>query len=278
MSVIYFHSPSGDARLAGSERAHMGGMVDDMATGLLGIFHHRDTLMELLPAGHYLADLSNSRYSPGLGYWVMDYGNVFRMGFGDALMHYRGHALDSFVLALNTAMRVGNDQLKLAARLHGQCELHCWVDGPNRSWLATIIQQGLESGIFRRSLWQGYPTGWEGVLALLWSRDNEPVVVSYSGTNGFPEPFDADWEGKPAPGGDGDELYEAWEALTAEQRWEAGMRSLRAQDGWLEITPADWEDYHFGDGLSVLDITAHDWRHRLNQALDLEPAVSLVKQ
>lgn len=130
-------------------------------------------------------------------------------------------------ISLNTAIAVGNDALRLGARLHGQCEIHCYVEGPNRAWLAGIIEAGRESGFYRESM------GWESVCGLLRRRDDSPVVTSYSVTEQFPE----------FRGG-------ADDALTDEQRWEQGVTELRA-DWSLELKPENFATFRFGDGATV---------------------------
>jgi hypothetical protein len=39
--------------------------------------------------------------------------------------------------------------VRFLARLHGQCEVHGWVAGKNRAWLADIIETGRETAILR---------------------------------------------------------------------------------------------------------------------------------
>ncbi|GAA4304598.1 hypothetical protein GCM10023178_11830 [Actinomadura luteofluorescens] len=37
--------------------------------------------------------------------------------------------------------------MRFLARLHAQCELHGYVEGPNRAWLADVIDQGPAAGV-----------------------------------------------------------------------------------------------------------------------------------
>lgn len=266
MSRIYFHSPSGDAELSGSERAWMSLLVRDIAEGLLDIHDHEDTdrLLALVSAGNHLHRLD--RNSPG---WLAPWANTFRRSwsgmFTEEDFTWRGRPLNTFCVNLNTALKVGSDPIKLAARLHAQCEINAWVGGPNRAWLAGIIEEGLEAGLFRRTLrytsMDGTeaesPQGWDDVVALLRLRDDEPVVTSHSSGDQFPYPVGMD--------------YDEWTELTAEQQWAAAIAELRADvESGLELTPSNWKTFNFRHGLSVFDINAADMGHRLDAALMAE--------
>lgn len=185
---------------------------------------------------------------------------ALRVGFEDNCLQYfdgtKVSNVNVFQTTLNTALAVGSDPLKLYARLHGQCEVHAFVEGENRKWLADIIQRGLDIGLYR-TVPRGYD-GWEAVVTMLRKRDDEPVVTSYSVCESFPNhtivqnaglinlPFYTDEDGK---------VYEdeydidPWEDLTDEERWNLGMNAIRLNEGWLELTPKhwDWPDWYFGD-------------------------------
>lgn len=271
MSRVYFHSPSGDAELRGSERAWLGGLVNDLAVGILALHDPSrvDRLVSLAASDHYIAQHAD-------GYAGMPLQIAYRLAFlhedpyTAALVQHHGRRIDTFSLALNTAMLLGNDQVRLAARLHAQCELHAWVDGPNRGWLADVMEAGLESGVFRRGiehapdpirgraepLWVSQ--GWEDVITLLRTRDDEPVVTSFSVTEQFPSPGDR-WR---EFGEDGD----GWYDLDAAEQWRFAMDWLRQSPGELELRP-DNKAYRFGHKLSILDLFARDWEDRLDQAL-----------
>lgn len=271
MSRVYFHSPSDTAELLGSERAWLGGLVSDLATGMLHLHYDNDALRALLPPGHHIRQRTGSD-------WADSYALYFRTGDSE-LVRYRGKSLSTFSLALNTATAVGNDQMKLAARIHGQCELHAWVDGPNRAWLADIMQAGLDSGVYRKGywyepaaggerLWQSM--GWESVIGLLRTRDDEPVVMSYSVCDGFPSAYVGDWMSRRPEDTDQDEHSDAWYELDSAEQWRISMAVLRASGDGLEIRPDDWATFRFTHELSVLDLRAPDWEQRVQRALGLE--------
>lgn len=293
MSRVYFHSPSGQAELRGSERAWLGSLVNQIATGVLDLdgFETAERLKKYVHPSHYMA--SKDTTSPGwVSSWASGYATAFRVGWGDPLICYQGRTLSTFSFALNTAVLLGNDQIKLAARIHGQSEIHAWVDGPNRGWLAEIMQAGLDSGIYRKGYhyddhagakqWQSM--GWEDVIALLRARDDEPVVMSYSVCDSFPNADIGDYlpawpEGIPrthegydsfteAQKEERQDAYEAWYDMEEAEKWRISMAGLRASSKGLEIKPEDWATFRFTHELSVLDLLAPDADERLAAAVE----------
>ena len=293
MSRVYFHSQSGEAELWGGERAWLGSVVSDIALGFIGV-NDWERVRELVRPGDSLLD---ERYYPRNGEqitWTERFKTSLRVGFdGDGTLACQGKPISSFSLLLNTACAVGSDAVKLAARIHGQCEIHAYIEGIDRAWVAGIIDQGLESGTFRRNT--GYPhreESWEHVARFLRDRDDEPVVMSYSVCESFPNRYEAGWE--PPAGSDlrpqwwtpeeweklGEEEREnyhpeardeLWSELPAAERWDVAMTALRKSGGGLRIDPAKWDDFHFGHGLTVLDVLASDWQERLTRALNPAP-------
>ncbi|MEI5520686.1 hypothetical protein WB388_08730 [Streptomyces brasiliscabiei] len=294
MSRIYFHSPTRDAELRGSERAWLAGLADDLAVGMLAL-HHTDRVQRLIGLAapdHYITRHAQDHPNG------MPLATAYRLAFlhdhshTAPIIQHRGHRIDAFDVVLNTACLLGNDQVKLAARLHSQCEIHAWVDGPNRTWLADIMQAGLDHGIYRRGL--PYPAdpghgrpepvsvsqGWEDVITLLRERDDEPVVTSFSVTDQFPTSSVGDWmppwpEDVPK---DWRELTEeqqaqrrerqdAWYELDSAEQWRISMDGLRSSPGGMELRPDDWAGFRFGSGVTALDLLAHDWEDRLDRAL-----------
>lgn len=256
MSRIYFHSEHDEAEINGSERAWCGSLVNRIALGLVEAsgFDARRTLAPLITPGHYLNNVTDAN-------WAQSFEATWGVGgmFGSPIT-WRGRQLSTLTISLNTTLAVGSDPVKLAARLHGQCEIHTWVDGPNRAWLADIIDRGLASGVFRSTLTRTdrngndvtSSQGWEQVTELLRSRNDGPVVTSYSVCDQFPNPgvgWMPDW-----PAG----VAEDWRALSKgqqqvrsarqsewyelddEQKWRIAMDGLRADvTSELELKPDD---------------------------------------
>ncbi|MFK0047895.1 hypothetical protein ACIQU4_28175 [Streptomyces sp. NPDC090741] len=263
MSFIQFQDQHGTARLRGPERHQLLNLVHDTTATLLlgsGAAERAHALYDLLPSDHELRELPapNGRHTAA---WQRQYVQDVRSIFNDPLVTYRGEDLALSSMLLNTAMALGGDAVRLAARLHGQCEINCWIDGPNRAWLADVVQGGLDDGSFRSGV------GWDGVADLLRERDDHPVVMSFADT--FPNVWSA--RGAEIGASDADELVEVWEALPASEQWRLALQALKARpDDGLEIRP-NWTSYRFGHEVSFLDILAEDRTERLDRALGLAP-------
>ncbi|MFJ2217888.1 hypothetical protein ACIQVO_36265 [Streptomyces sp. NPDC101062] len=230
MSYTRFQDAHSAAHLAGSERPWLHSLLHEHAAGVL--LDHPDptqvaaVLYELLPARH---DLRHVPLSSGYEArrWLHVYVRCLIGILDDPVVEYRGHGIGAFTLMLNAAMESGGDALRLAARLHGQCEMHCWVDGPNREWAAGVITAALTGGLYRPDC------GWEKVRDLLRERADLPVVVSSS------DSFPTFWSSRSDDDADDpDEAKQRWEALQADEQWQRGMAVLhrRSQDR-LEIRP-----------------------------------------
>jgi hypothetical protein len=267
MSRVYFHSPSGDAELLGSERYHLSGLAK--ATAMGQVIQDPDRFRALLPPGHYLSQLRSNH--PGA--WAGWYETALKTG--DAVIEYEGQPIESFALLLNTALETGDEALRLAARIDGQCEIHGWVDGPNRKWLAGMMRAAVDAGMFRRGFLAGpgpggervwSEQGWGEVIALLLARDDEPVVMSYSVCKGFPNPTAA---GVVSIEDDPDEEFEgareAFDLLPRSEQWATCMAELRTGVNGLEFKPDNWEEFRFVHRLSMLDLMADDWEERLRE-------------
>lgn len=223
-------------------------------------------------------------------------------GAADTTFVVDGHQLDAFDVALNTALVAGDPVVQLAAKLYGWCEVHAWFDGPDRAWLADIIDEGLRSGIYRRGLWYAdqpdtpkdrwSDQGWADVQKLLRARDDEPVVTSYSVCDSFPNRVIAGWEAPPMPDGwvptwvrddaeyrteweanhptteDRAEEYadhagEIWGALPDDEQWRMALDGLKTAQPWAQITPDNLAEVGFGSGITVYDLLAPDRTERV---------------
>lgn len=289
MSRIYFHSEHGEAEVNGSERAWLGNLCKDLAFGLLKT--DADRILPLITPGHYLHDQDRT----GLG-WGLKWDRTLKTALhcdsdtGNLLL-WRGHRLNTLGIYLNTAILVGSDSVKLAARIDGQCEIHAFVEGPNRAWFADLIDRALADGVFRDGLLRGNDwseQGWDDVTKLLRSRDDGPVVMSYSVCDGFPnrtatgvptQPMPDDWrrDGWSAEEWaeiDDYERAEYWQEHVDEQwysqpepaTWEQAMAGIRSSWKLLEIKPETFGTYRFDEGVTILDLNAADRDARLERA------------
>lgn len=317
MSRIYFHSPSGTAELSGAERA----WLDHLTSGPSEVAWELDTssgferaseilaMVPEVPEGEsganylhrYLREAQTQEIRNKSIYHDWRPGNPLPPGTDhkparrlvSALktamrvdgveMHVFGVQLHSRNVDLNTALVAGSDPVALAAKIHGWCESHAWVEGAGRAWLADIIDHGLDTGLYRRDM------GWErprlcddgpGVVPLLRSRSDEPVVMSYSVCDDFPNASTGDWM-PPWPEGvskDWDALSaeqqqaregrgEAWYELSSERQWEISMAGLRDDLPWARLSPETLREVTFGHPVTVYDLISADRDGRLRATL-----------
>lgn len=259
MSSIAFHSEQRTVRVSGCERGHLGMLVYPPAVAALvgdGYVHPetRELVERYVPPGHYTrAARDDWRHS--ITTWI----HVGRDG-----MVWNGHKIDLFRLQLNTALRIGGPSLKLAARIHAQCEVHGYVEGPNRAWLAGLIDRACADGIFRETWSKRQYDGWGAVSAMLRERNDGPVVMSYSVCESFPY-------GILSKMGDGEEFL----GLPDAEQWVQAMAALRSRTDWeIEIKPEGFDEYEFGDGISAFDLVADDADARLAKRFGMTSAPS----
>lgn len=259
MSALYFHTrDEGVAELRGFEYHHLCETVREIAEGVVGL-NDGGRLKSLMSP-----TVAQSSFR---GPFDLQHLNFYRTCLSTSkrdLATFDGEDLGTFHLVLNTAMALGNDPVRLAVRIFGQGDIHAWIDGPNRAWIADIIQEGLDFGVYRQSL-KGTPCGWGDVMSLLRSADDAPVVMSYSVESWFPSELLTDYVRDA-----NDES--PWDDLSPQEQWDTAMAGLqsrkRADRQGLEIQPNDWKDVRFGYGLSMLDLLAEDHRERIRKALD----------
>ena len=234
MSSINFRTKTRSARVNGIERHRAKAVCESTTMSAFDLAINRyapeeSVLCRVLPAGCNPSQLS-------------EYLRLSMVVSDSILVGDR--RFDMFYLSLNTSPVLGSDLVKLLARLHGQCEIHCWVAAEHTRWLAGIIRNGVEKHLLRND------TGWDGVIELLESGD-ENVVTDYSVTEIFPNPHIAGWV--PPVGEDGKPDRDAWYELSREEQWEMAMRGLRQEKG-LELTPDDWASLYFADGSIAFDL------------------------
>jgi hypothetical protein len=236
MSAIYFHGEHDTVSVRGSERAYMGVLTGDILVAAIGdLDYARDWLPPMLPPDCY-----------GLRGTTSNLRLYLRSGY-DSVFIVDGESIPTWLVALNTAWVIGGDPMRLLARLHGQCEIHCWVEGVNRQWLAGIVRRGLASGLYRSG------QGWEQVADFLEDSADGPIVCSFSVCDPFPD-FDCLPADHPLrlSEDDHEDVYDAYCDLP--DKWTPCMAGLRAADPTLELRPDTWEDYRFAGGHSMFSL------------------------
>lgn len=253
MSSIFFHSSSGTVAVSGRERAYAGMLCHELLCAALGIngnFTESARYRRLLPPDCYvLGETNNHLFFDRLRTWMF-------AGFSAAFQLPDGRTANVFETALNTAVAMGSDPIRLLAKLHGQCEIHAYAEGPNRAWLANIIERGVKDKILR--VWENDNYGgWLKVIDLLRNRDDEPIVTSYSVTDQFPNRYIAREYSAWKPGED-DPDGDSWYELPPTEQWQFAMQGLRKlnETGKVEIKPETFAMQGYGNGLSGFDIVA----------------------
>ena len=232
MNEFGFHTVDGHAMVRGREFHDLEVMIVQMGLGQTGIgckhashsFEQWRDLLSPSPETFEGRAWQSSIVEWFGGCW---HGSLALLAYSP--LAWRGRELDVLELSLNTALRLGSDPVRLGARLIGQASLHAWVDGSDRAWLAGIIAQSLESGVFHAGI------GWDEVIDLLTASALGPVVTGRSG------PFPESW------------LHQ--EIEDPAERWQLALAELQADTaGRLQIRPGDFATFRFGAGLDVLDL------------------------
>lgn len=221
MSAIYFCTEKDEVALRGSERHYGAALCTDMLMSALR-----------LTSGLHLLPDEVARYRR-----LFPANSYVQRSDGEAIKTAIRVGDEFFVPSLNTAMALGSDPVRLLARLHGQCEIHAYVEGEDRAWLADMIEEGREFRVLRSGM------GWEKVAAFLRADSDGPVVTSYSVCDSFPNKQAADFDGD----------YDAWEALPESEQWSRALAGIRAENG-LRLQPSGWADFVFGDGTNAFDL------------------------
>jgi hypothetical protein len=181
---------------------------------------------------------------------------------------WKGVEIDAWCLALNTALAVGSDPIRLSAKIHATCEIHGYFEGKDRDWLAGIIEEGLEEGVFRKEVrfsrdWRNpeeprelVSMGWTELIEQLRAphEDSDFVVMSFTVTDGFPDP-PKDWR----PEVTGDERLAQWYELDDRKRFDLALAVVREAGGNKPISPETLRKYRFGHELSLLDLMARNF-------------------
>lgn len=246
MSRIYFHSETNESEVRGSERAYAAHLCNEMFLTAIGISEydtpeHPHVLRKIVAPNHYSLRKQGKRFEESLRIALSV--NAFA-----PVLIVNSNPVDVFSAQLNTALIMGSDEIKLGARLNGQCEIHAYIEGKNRGWFANLIDSGRAIGILRSDV------GWESVMAHLRERDDEPIVTSYSVCDQFPNAGASGW--KPTRiyedgEADWDEYYDIPDA----ERWAMGMKALRSSP-LMEMKPDNWNSYFFGDGATGFTLLA----------------------
>lgn len=163
-----------------------------------------------------------------------------------------GSEHDGWTIGLNTLAAVASESVKLLARIHAQCELHCWFSEDHREWfkdqLAAAIEADLLDAEYRAPLieWLGNARG--------------PIVLSYSVCDEFPSPAMLEkFQG-------GECAYEAFEqsGMSEEQLFDECLATLQETPS-LRITPENNAAMRYGSRPCTIWDVERSWRKHLHQ-------------
>lgn len=303
MSRVYWHTREHTAELHGSERAWLAHVSQGPAEAARDLGSSTDAveraiqILEMVPPaersylGEYLraaqaAEAANRLYyetSPiGVGRLDVETGLrlvsslATNLRVGGLPIEVAGQRLHTSNVDLNTALVAGSDAVRLAAKIHGWCESHAWVDELDHEWLARIIEDGLRVGIFRAGMWSNpvsgerkwHTQGWEDLLGLLRTQGVGPVVMSFSVGDSFPNGAIANWtppEGDP----DGDTWYD----LPDGEQWDLAFTGLQTRRPWAQLSERTLTETTFGHPVSWYDLFTPDRERRVRRAVGDDAAL-----
>lgn len=290
MSRLYFSTQRASAELRGWEFAHLQWLARGPARVAWDFdapfFDRAEELLDLVPTEHRgwlhdrLADYraANESTAPGTGAVAGQLGRRLVDALQTCLqvdglpLVVADVPLHTHDVAYNTAVVAGSRPIQLAAKLGGYGAAHAYVEPAHRVWLATVIEEGLDAGIFREKLVRegaeaDSDAGWRDVEALLRDVDEHPgpVVTSHSVYDEFPHPEVADWELGEVDDGDTAATWDRWYALPDEERWDLAVAGVRRR-WWLRLAPNTLDEPTFGAPVTVYDLRAHDRDERVRRA------------
>jgi len=237
--------------------------------------------------------ISNVHYDPTARNALVDILHTC-LRVNDVPLRVGDHVVSSANVELNTTLATGNDEVCLAAKIHGWCEIHPWFEETDREWFADVIEYAVASGVYREGTWHTGTTGttedrqlvrqgWEDVIALLRDVAQHPgeVVLSYSVCDGFPNPEVSTtmppwpdgvpyrWEAlTPAQQKTRSDARRIWYDLEPDQRWETAMAGLRYSRPWANITPENLTTATFVPDVTLFDVFHPDRVERVRVAFE----------
>lgn len=303
MSKVYFHTQTRTAELSGAERGWLRHIAESTARSWWGL-DDLDPTDRLLDITGMITPGSNAQH-------VID-AELVRDGqrdhttirattrsldaclrVNDVPLRVGDHTVSSKNAEMNTALAVGDDIVCLAAKIHGWCEIHPWIEEHDRAWCAGIIERAITAGVYRAGMWYTSgdgervwaDQGWADVVTLL--RDTTthpgPVVLSYSVCEGFPNPevattmpawpdgVDEKWDAlTPAQRDERRAARTAWYDLPDHQRWQTAMDGIRRDQPWANIGPENLKTATFGPPVTLFDLFHPDRVDRVNAAYALD--------
>lgn len=282
MSSLTFMDRNGGAAVSGREYTKFGSLLTGLAWRAVQDScdpHERNGPSVLRDAVQLPAWVASVRFDD----FAQHAGLYLRTSGDDAEVRLPGQPAGTLLdTALNTVVTAFGAATALAVRLYAQAGVNAWIDGPDRDWLAAVIEWGRDAA-YPPQVANGYTgslplfadrpsvngkyDGWPAVVKYLRADDRHAVVLTYSVTGGFPSQL---WAGR--EGDDRGEFRQWWKTATPEQRWDASERGLREDtidQPALQITPGNLHTPMFGTNPATWPQVAAAWRdHHLRKEPD----------
>lgn len=233
MSYIEFESINRLVNVAGSERGHFGTYANKVVWSVLcdatdPIRQDGNPLKSVIPSSNHVHQIAADRpqeIQKALRLFV-------ECGRSTDVYNIQGQPT-VFSVAVNTAYRLGCDFVKMAMRIHAQCECSAWIKAENYAWVARIIDEGLRVGFYRRH------QGWSKLAAWLRECTDPHIVLNHTSGCGFMSEFAHDFDG------DEDDR---------EKLWNYAITQLIESGGGREIKPQGWNDFYFTNGATAFHV------------------------
>lgn len=294
MSRIYFHFDDRDSmEILGPERAHFGIMIEEFAKGMIGLVPNYGFgsnlaafLEPFINPDHPIASIT-----PKTAEWDRALSSALNsFTRGPEIFVWKGRPLPATDLVANTVLAAGSNPLRLAAKIHLLCEIYGYFMGYHRGWLADLIEEGYEEGLYRKGYQRAddqhamaelkgedvapehtvfQSMGWPELIDKLREGRSGPVVMSYSVTDGFPNSSVANWL-PPWPEGvekhwnalsedqqqERRDRQDEWDNLPHQRHWDLAVKGLKSR--MAPIEPKNLRTLRFGCGISLIDLINRD--------------------
>ena len=239
MSSVIFQTKTQRSCVSGSERAYITMLLTNLTYGVLYetldcMFHTTPPFLKYISSDSHLLT-SKTVTLPEM--FVL----FLHSGVHQDHIVVNGVASKVYPFCLNTAIIAGDIVIKLLARFEGQCEKHCWFPKSMFEWVANKLESGRTRKILRPDM------GWENVIGMLRTSEDEECVLSFSGTDSFPTHAIIP-----------DAERAAYNSMSSSQQWDRGMLHLR--EIMPEITIFSLETDLFTPEISAFDILEEECR------------------
>jgi len=166
MNTIQFHAQHGEdpntVTIQPSESSKFADIINNIGKAFLQPAWNQDILRKAIAAENSL-----SQETRDIVRWAEQFTTKFNNKEFNLVVEEQ--VLDSYSINLNTVQSVGNNSMKLLARLHHATRM--WIAVEDTDWVADIIQDA-HPDIFQKD------KGWLDVINLLRQNHAVPVIVT----------------------------------------------------------------------------------------------------